>query len=132
MDRVAGESPLQQKAAFLQRPGGLAVVDIAGRFNAKHPWQMKRQDCERPNGFDHQALAPVLACEHIPNIDNVGAWTSFEHADKLAARLEGDDVRVSRAGVPLSNAASDETARGLQRGMRLPDHVPRDVRILGV
>ena len=75
MDRVAGEPPLQQKAAFLQRPGGGAVIDIAGRFNANHPWQTKRQGSQRLNGFNHQASAPVLACEHIPNIDNVGAWT---------------------------------------------------------
>ena len=93
MHGVASKPALPQETAFLQRAGGGSIVDIAGRLNAEDSWSMERDGCEPLNGFDHQTLAPLAAREHIANVDDVATWASVEHADELAARLQGDDVR---------------------------------------
>ena len=132
MDRVAGKAALQQEAAFLQRSGGRAVVNVAGRFDAKNSWRTQGVSSKRLYGLDHQALTPLAACEHIANVDDMAVETGVEHADELATRLQGDDVWERGASVPLSDAAGDEFACGLQEGMRPPDHVPSYICILGV
>lgn len=132
MNGVSGEPPLQDEAAFFQSSGRWAIFDIAGRFDPEDFWLTQGDGCKRLNCFAHQTLAPLAAREHIADVHDVAMRTRLEHADELTVRFQRDDVRKRRARVSMSNAASEEIARGLQRGMWLQNDVPRDIRILGV